>query len=147
MPTTSDTSSQEVDGVPELPTAEAIADSLEPHVHTHIPSNIHDNSNVAPPSPLVPAKPYQNRNRKNSSASHVAIDHFDPQGVLELRRTLSHQSAANLQRSTSHVPPLPRIDQKIEVKGTSPRSGLTAIDPFSEEKFNLENILKYVVKK
>ena len=119
------TTPAELDGVPELPTADDIAGTLEyriAHNHPHDPQSLDQSGS-----------PYK-LTRRDSTASHVAIDHFDPEGVLELRRSLSRPA---------HPVPIRNGNNSFETGETT----LASVDLFSDEKFSLENVLKYGVKK
>lgn len=61
---------------------------LEPQPTTHSP-------------PMASA--HFSRPRRGSSASHVSVDHFDPQGVRELQRTLSMMSQQQEGKPPSHA--------------------------------------------
>ncbi|PIL29236.1 ATP-binding cassette transporter [Ganoderma sinense ZZ0214-1] len=76
------------DRVPELPTPSDIAASHGNSAHHNL---------VHPHSPSTDVDPASERHhvpltRQLSSGSHVDIGHFDPQGVAQLRRSLSRQS-------------------------------------------------------
>ena len=72
------------DQVPESPTSPSVAGAYanaaaqSPHSHHH------------PPSPRLCRK------RRPSEARSISVDFFDPEGVRELRREMSHASAVQL---------------------------------------------------
>lgn len=79
-------SSEKQDRVPELPTAIDIATFN----HRHVPLS----KELASPTHGA------SLSRQLSTSSHVDIGRFDPEGVEQLRRTLSRQSQEYNQRAT-----------------------------------------------
>lgn len=79
--------------------------------------------------------------RRNSSVSHVSLDFFDPAGVEQLRRTMSHMSAAV---HTSDIPDVPV--QKIRSHSTVDTT-TTLAAPKGDEPFDLERTLRTVMKR
>ncbi|KAI0043049.1 hypothetical protein FA95DRAFT_1631947 [Auriscalpium vulgare] len=80
------------------PSPEPVAAAQHHHVHMSPPSS--------PPSSYPAAAARTVRKRSHSSSSHVDIDHFDPEGVHDLRRSLSRVDAGlgNASESTLAVP-------------------------------------------
>ena len=139
------------DTIADLPTrtdltAAAIGEAFHQHSHPL------EHSEVPPESPKdtgVSESPVENgrkpHKRRGSTASHVAVDHFDPEGVHELRRTLTQQSAA---LSTTSVR-FPRIRGKPS--GSARSTGESTVVSESggagdSEKFDFEQILKDSVR-
>lgn len=79
--------------------------------------------------------------RRNSSVSHVSLDFFDPAGVEQLRRTMSHMSAAV---HTSDIPDVPV--QKIRSHSTVDTT-TTLAAPKGDGPFDLERTLRTVMKR
>lgn len=79
--------------------------------------------------------------RRNSSVSHVSLDYFDPSGVAQLRRTMSHMSAAV---DTNDIPEVPfrKIGSRSTVDTTT-----TLAAPKGNEPFDLEKTLRTVMKR
>jgi ATP-binding cassette subfamily G (WHITE) protein 2 (SNQ2) len=114
--------------IPTLPGPTAAANQANVTFHNlrhHEESDVHPIS--SPPSPIIPRQ----RTRRSSSVSRVDIGHFDPQGVDELRRTLSRISA-NRQGDDANKSVISRSDITLAV-GDGP--------------FNFEKCLRDVVKK
>ncbi|TDL30143.1 hypothetical protein BD410DRAFT_780681 [Rickenella mellea] len=106
----------EQDKVPELPSQHA--------THQHY---AHD----APPTSFNPAG---SRKRKGSTASRVDIDYFDPEGVHNLRRTITQLSAATSHGESRRNVSLPEGSDSSEVT-------------IGDEKFDFEQILRTVLQK
>lgn len=106
-------------------------------------------SSVEPTSSVAAMHPTR---RRGSTASRVPIDHFDPEGVTELKRTLSRQSATrstiSMDRIRSPDDPIPPFP--IPHSSAQSTSGSTAIcdpgDPNSGKDFDLESHLRGVVR-
>lgn len=73
------------------------------------------------------------RPRRGSSVSHVDLDHFDPAGVQELRRTFTQASAT-------------QSNQNLE-KGVLPSSASELTLAVGNGPFDLEKTLRKVVQK
>lgn len=80
--------------------------------------------------------------RRNSSVSHVSIDFFDPSGVDQLRRTMSHRSTAADAYDIPEVP-LHKAKSRSTVDSTTT---LKAI-PQGDEPFDMEKILTTIMKR
>ncbi|OSD01072.1 pleiotropic drug resistance ABC transporter [Trametes coccinea BRFM310] len=86
------------DNVPELPTATQIASAYANAAHHNMahgaaaPSSPEPYDSPRPPSSFDANTYGSPLRRTTSSASHVDIGHFDPQGVEQLRRTMTAQS-------------------------------------------------------
>ena len=139
------------DTIADLPTriemtAAATGEAFHQHPHPHeYPGNFqesHQDTNVS-------EEPTENDRdqlkRRGSSASHVAVDHFDPEGVNELRRTLTQQSGA---LSITSVGVLPAHEQPTGMPRSAGES--TVVSEFGggeeSEKFDFEQILKDSVR-
>ncbi|KAJ3748437.1 pleiotropic drug resistance ABC transporter [Lentinula detonsa] len=83
-------------------------------------------------SPPMASAHFQ-RPRRGSSASRVSVDHFDPQGVRELQRTLSMMSQQQEEKPRSHTE-------------TSSRDSSATLSPV-ETPFDFEKALKDSMKK
>lgn len=144
------TSDREHDVVPELPKTNEIAAAAgtgdayhrhRDHSIERVESNSADQQAAAPSA--FNARSHHHK-RRGSSASRVAVDHFDPEGVLELKRTLTQQSATarSIHRSPTiqHHAPEPHSSSGSTVS--------TAVgDSDSPEKFDLEKTLREMVKR
>lgn len=155
---------REHDIVPELPAGPAMAAAaLGEAFHRHSRVSVQESpvderypkrrraslSSAEPTSSLGEMYP---KRRRGSTASHVPIDHFDPEGVNELKRTITQQSAArsmvSIERAKSRVDPAPAL--------TTPHSsaqsttGSTAVSetgaPPGEKEFNFESHMRAVMK-
>ena len=93
-------------------------------------------SSPRPSSPPVARRPA--RQRAHSNASHVSIDYFDPQGVDELRRTMSRLST-NTARDRA-------IAESGSGKQLSDASSEVTI-AVGDGPFDFEKTLRAVVKK
>lgn len=137
------------DNVPELPTPTQIAaghtafngSPEEQHQqHQRSPSLAHSDAPSAFGHPLV---------RTHSAASHVDIGRFDPQGVEQLRRTLSRQSQAHaeeLRRTRTNR----TVDEKKSARAPSPSPSSdesTLAGPIDGAGFDFEKALRGVIKK
>ena len=122
------------DRVPELPTATDIAAAHHNHAHPHSPSDEHHPEFPHSESFGAPLA------RQPSASSHVSIDHFDPEGVAQLRRTLSRQS---------EIEHAAHIDTKAQGdSGRSARSISTEVTLASPDApFDFEKTLRNVIKK
>ena len=93
----------ERDVVPELPTSSALAAAAHGehfHHHGYQHSPLRDEQRTEDMESSDARKEYK---RRGSTASRVAVDYFDPEGVHALRRTLTAQSqAARSARSIEH---------------------------------------------
>lgn len=116
------------DRVPELPTASEIAEAGVHHRHR---SN--STGSTPPISPVV--EPHNPLTRQQSAGSHVDIGLFDPEGVMQLRRTLSRQSQ---QQAHPH-----HIDTDAHSSGSVSTDHTLASDsaPFDFEK-KLRDVIK-----
>ena len=115
----------EQDDVPELSTGpERMAATNEMSFHRAQNSISSDERSKSPPR------------RRPSNASHVAVDYFDPEGVSELKRTFTRQSAT---RRPEHIVPPP-------TRG-SLHSELTAVSNTQSEKFDFEQHLKDMIRR
>ncbi len=133
------------DNVPELPTPTQIAaghnafHGSPEEQHQRSPSLAHSDAPAAFGHPLA---------RTHSAASHVDIGHFDPQGVEQLRRTLSRQSQAHaeeLRRTRTNR----TIDEK-KARAPSPSASSdesTLAGPIDGAGFDFEKALRGVIKK
>lgn len=136
------------DVVPELPSSDAMAAAAsgtafhDNHHHHHLtdhnPTDISHEPESSTPHGIRP--PHHHR-RRDSSASRVAVDYFDPEGVLELRRTLTQQSATA--RSIHRT--LTAQRQHPQSSGSSVSTAVGDSD--ASEKFDLEKILREMVKR
>ncbi|KAI5121205.1 hypothetical protein M0805_006006 [Coniferiporia weirii] len=77
--------------------------------------------------------------RRSGSHTSVAIDHFDPEGVNELRRTFTRQSAAAQSTTSVNVP-------KPVVPTSSARSTSESTAVSESDKFDFEKHLRGVVR-
>lgn len=145
---------REHDVVPELPAAPAMAAAaVGDAFHSHAYSQSHSSQpdHQSPPHSPIDAHPIQQRpsKRRGSNASHVAIDHFDPEGVNELKRTVTQQSAAarstrSLGQVHEEMPPPPKKH------GSSSRSTVESTvvsESGGSDKFDFEQHLKDVVRR
>lgn len=129
----------ERDVVPELPSSSAIAaagvgEHFHHHGHPHSPLQGEFQTESAEGSDVRKKK----KKRRGSSASRVAVDYFDPEGVSELKRTLTMQSqAARSTRSMEHRA-APGSDESTIV------SEAGALDT---GKFDLDQYLKDLVQR
>ena len=140
------------DVVPELPTMndlEAAAtgnafQSLHHHrASTDVPNEENTVDDQAPPPSAFHAHHNAQRRRRGSSASRVAIDHFDPEGVLELKRTLTHQS---ITAKSVHRTNTTQLQHPPSSSGST-ASVSTAVGGVDSEKFDLEKLLREMVKR
>lgn len=157
------------DVVPELPAgpsmaAASLGDAFHQHRHPRvsIPETPADEQNakkrrgsqssqaVSPTSILSPVSSAEEKGvpgvqihrRRGSTASRVAIDHFDPEGFNELKRTMTEQSAHRsmheVGRSASRMdqPPLPAPrESSIHSAGSTAVSEAAAVDPAKDFDF------------
>ena len=75
------------------------------------------------------------RVRSGSTASRVSLDHFDPRGVHELARTLSHLSNAAASQHSQHG------ESEADSQSTANWK------PDDPESFDLEKHLKHLVRR
>ncbi|KAH8118882.1 ABC-2 type transporter-domain-containing protein [Phellopilus nigrolimitatus] len=87
------------------------------------------------------------KKRRGSAAnsSRVALDHFDPEGVHELKRTLTQQSAAARSMHSLHPAPVPPLPGQISSAQST--LGSTVVSDAEQEKFDLGKHLKDIVKR
>ncbi|KAL5529901.1 SNQ2_5 [Sanghuangporus sanghuang] len=126
----------ERDILAELPPSSAIASAaIGEHFHHHH----HPQSPVraARSEDEASADVKKKRRRRDSSASRVAVDYFDPEGVHELKRTLTMQSQA-AREAAEH-----RMGAHVSDESTVVSENL-ALDV---EKFDLEQFFKEIVQK
>ncbi|KAF8957821.1 pleiotropic drug resistance ABC transporter [Flammula alnicola] len=71
------------------------------------------------------------QHRRNSSVSHVEVDFFDPAGVHELQRTVTHQNE----------------EEKPELEPRSSESSAATLHVKEDEPFDLEKTLRRVIEK
>jgi hypothetical protein len=123
--------------VPQLPgvqpAAEGVREVVQEVVGSHSSHSERDEDTRPPKHSSIMAGPSQEaryRPHPTRSASHVDINHFDPEGMDALKRTMSRASQAAQGRSESPVPPLP-----TRVKSDRSDMTLTPADgPFDFEK-------------
>lgn len=125
------------DRVPELPTPSDIAASYGNAAHHNLPH---------PHSPSIDVDPASERHnipltRQLSSGSHVDIGHFDPEGVAQLRRSLSRQSH-NGNPLPFDLSPLGEGERR---SANSISTEVTLASP--DAPFDFEKTLRNVVKK
>ncbi|CDO77419.1 hypothetical protein BN946_scf184857.g26 [Trametes cinnabarina] len=136
------------DNVPELPTATQIAAAYgNAAVHNITHGSPHSSHEERSPrlTSASPASAYGSPLRRTTSnASHVEIGHFDPEGVEQLRRTMSRLSQASngdpLHRSTT------RRGDAQNGQTHSEGSDLTLTSPL-EGPFDFEKALRNVFRK
>lgn len=138
------------DVVPELPSSNAMAAAASGtafhdnyHHHHHTDHNATDITHEPEPSTPHGIRPPHHHRRRDSSASRVAVDYFDPEGVLELRRTLTQHSATA--RSIHRTLTAQREQQHPQSSGSSVSTAVGDSD--ASEKFDLEKILREMVKR
>ena len=130
------------DKVPELPTASHIAAAYGAAAIHNAHHRADSDSRSAPSSPVVDTHG-QPLTRQQSSGSHVDIGHFDPEGVMQLRRTLSRQS----EQQHPHSPHIAHPPTKDE-QGRSTRSVSTDTTLASDASpFDFEKTLRHVIKR
>ncbi|TFK22472.1 hypothetical protein FA15DRAFT_757994 [Coprinopsis marcescibilis] len=100
---------------------------LESDVHHHH----HEKHHEHPPS--ASPRTHFTKPRRNSTASRVSIDFFDPEGVNELRRTITKET-------TEH--PLPKESESTSSDASSDHT--LAVD---ENDFNLERVIRQVLRR
>ena len=126
------------DRVPELPTPSDIAASYSNPAYHNLPH---------PHSPSIDVDPSSERHhvpltRQLSSGSHVDIGHFDPEGVAQLRRSLSRQS----QHGTNPLPfDLSPLGGEERHSANSISTEVTLASP--DAPFDFGKTLRNVVKK
>ncbi|KAI0649902.1 pleiotropic drug resistance ABC transporter [Trametes meyenii] len=126
------------DHVPELPTATQIAaaygNAAIHNAHSSHPSSPQEQH---PHSPITDTHgaPLQ---RTTSARSHVDIGRFDPEGVEQLRRTMSMQSQHN---ADLHRTPTRHAEQQSSHSQESEMTLTSSEGPFDFEK-TLRNLLK-----
>lgn len=125
------------DVVPELPTSTDIAGVYS----TSGSSNMQHNQIT----PASPTSHHRGRARGGSSASRVALDYFDPEGIHDLRRTITQQSAAA--RSTRSGRSISAARRAPSVSEGASSSTSTIAAELDAEKFDLERFLKGLVQR
>ncbi|KAF7984655.1 hypothetical protein HWV62_12906 [Athelia sp. TMB] len=105
--------------------ATAAGDHGDANANTHSPP---------PPSPTLP----KHRPRRGSSVSRVDIGFFDPQGVDDLRRTMSRRSESAAEHG---LPP------SVGRKASQPPSSAGSERTLAQEPFDFEKTLRDVVKR
>ena len=88
----------------------------------------------APPSPSRPSR--LARPRRGSSISRVELNFFDPEGVKELERTLTHQSNSNKSNKSNRG-----LDSRQSVASD------TTLATKEGEPFDLAKTLRKVIQK
>lgn len=113
-----------------------------PKAHGH---HTHERKEHPPPagSPRIPG----HRTRRGSSASRVSLDFFDPQGLSELRRTLTGER--DLRRTLTE-----ERDRRALARKEDPEANETSSDDSSEhtvalegDGFDLEKAIKWVIRR
>ena len=122
--------------MPELPTS------------TDINTQYH-NTNAYQISPVGSNEPHRPRGRARgaSTASRVAIDYFDPEGVNDLRRTITQQSAAARSTRSGRSASRRRAPSVTGVSEGATSSTSTIAAEEDAEKFDLEKFLKGLVQR
>ncbi|KAI0356868.1 pleiotropic drug resistance ABC transporter [Trametes cingulata] len=143
------------DRVPELPSATQIAAAYG-NAAVHNAAHSSSNSSQSTPEQQPPRSPSIGEatygsplHRTTSSASHVDIGHFDPQGVEQLRRTMSMQSQSQSHAELPHS--ISRhghghADKPRSAHSRSQESDLTLTGPL-DGPFDFEKALRNVIKK
>lgn len=99
----------------------------------------HNSPQISPALPCLRS----NRARHGSTASHISVDYFDPDGVQELRRTLT--------RMTTEGPEI--VDETQEPPATSfvglkgSEASESTLAPQVEGPFDFANTLRDIVEK
>ncbi|THH12068.1 hypothetical protein EW145_g234 [Phellinidium pouzarii] len=124
------------DIVPELPAgpsiaAAAIGNAFHQHEHPAHESNEGE---------------FKREGRRRGSNASVALDHFDPEGVNELRRTFTEQSAAfrstrSLNLSEKPIVPVPASSARSTAEST-----VVSVAP-EKDAFNFEKHLKDAIRR
>ena len=118
------------DRVPELPDSIHLPTAYGNAAH-HNYGQPHSPSRESPKGVSFGGVPM---NRRHSSSSYVSIDHFDPEGVAQLRRSLSRQSQ-NRPESLEEEHPSHRLSVKRSSNSVATDVTLTSPDgPFDFEK-------------
>lgn len=134
------------DTVPELPTATDIAGAYgQAAIHNlHEERRDRGRSGSAPSSPAMPSQnhPLTRQMSSSSRSSRVDIGFFDPEGVEQLRRTLSRQSETQSPH-IAHAGPSGRGE------GQSIHSGSTdeTLSGSNDGPFDFEKTLRNLIKK
>lgn len=127
------TASSELDDVPALPPSSALAAAAAgEHFHPHNHPPILTQSQPEDASGSQTKRP----KRRSSSASRVAVDYFDPEGVHELKR--SHTIQSQKDRS---MEPLPGLHSSGR---NTPASESGSLDL---EKLDLSQFMKDIVQR
>ncbi|KAL5527915.1 hypothetical protein ACEPAG_6716 [Sanghuangporus baumii] len=127
----------ERDIVPELPPSSAmvsaaIGEHFHHHHHARSPTRAQSESEDA-----ASADVKKKSKRRGSSASRVAVDYFDPEGVHELKRTLTMQSQAA--RSVA--------EDRAEAHSSDESTVVSETGDLDVDKFDLEQFFKDTVQK